>query len=155
MFKYLIIFISIIALNNCKINPVLNHHGVHYLDKKNKKIKIEINNKNDVKKILGPPSSIDKLNNEIWLYLEKKTTVSNLRSLGREKLLVNNVLLLEFNDRGILIKKNFYNKDDMNELSFNKNTTNQIFQNKQLLSNILETLRKKINDPLGQRTIKK
>ena len=72
----------------CSLDKVVKHHGVHYLENKQKKLTITNVNKNDVKKILGPPSTVGTFDNDIWVYIERKTTVSDIRSLGKKKLLL-------------------------------------------------------------------
>ena len=133
---------------------MVKHHGVHFLDKKQTKLKITETNKNDTRKILGPPSTESSFDNDIWIYIERKTTVSNIRSLGKKKLLVNNVLVLEFDQRGLLLKKNFYNKDQMNNIKFAQNETKVLNKKNSFIRNILVSLRQKINDPLGQKSAK-
>ena len=133
---------------------MVKHHGVHFLDKKQTKLKITETNKNDTRKILGPPSTESSFDNDIWIYIERKTTVSNIRSLGKKKLLVNNVLVLEFDQRGLLLKKDFYNKDQMNNIKIAQNETKVLNKKNSFIRNILTSLRQKINDPLGQKSAK-
>ena len=133
---------------------MVKHHGVHYLEKKQEKLKLFENNTNDVKKILGNPSTKNSFDNDIWIYIEKKTTVSKIRSLGKRKLLVNNVLVLEFDTRGILVKKDFYNTDDMNKIKIAKDETDVLNKKNTFIKTLLSNLRQKINDPLGKRNVK-
>ena len=153
--KTKLLLLLILLLNiNCSLNNVVKHHGVHFLDKKQTKLKITETNKNDTRKILGPPSTESSFDNDIWIYIERKTTVSNIRSLGKKKLLVNNVLVLEFDQRGLLLKKNFYNKDQMNNIKIAQNETKVMNKKNSFIRNILVSLRQKINDPLGQKSAK-
>ena len=153
--KKIILFVSIILFNtNCSINNVVKHHGVPYLEKKQKEIKILNTNKNDVQLALGPPSTKSTFDNDVWIYMERKTTVSKLRSLGQQKLLANNVLVLEFDNKGILIKKKFYDKNEMNKIKISKKETTVLNKKNSFINNVLISLRQKINDPLGQRTAK-
>lgn len=141
-------------LNNCSINKVVKHHGVHYLDKKQFKLKISQTNKNDAKSILGPPSTKNTFENDIWIYIERKTTVSQIRSLGRKKLLVNNVLVLEFDKRGLLVKKDFYDKKQMKKLKVSDSETAVLDKKGTFLRSVITSLKHKINDPLGKRSAK-
>ena len=134
------------------MDNVVKHHGVHFLDKKQKKLNITKTNKNDARKILGPPSTQDSFDNDIWVYIERKTTVSQLRTLGRKKLLTNNVLVLEFDNRGLLVNKDFYDKDQMNKLKISKNQTAVMNTKQSFINSVLTSLKRKINDPLGKRT---
>ena len=153
--KTKLLLLLILLLNiNCSLNNVVKHHGVHFLDKKQTKLKITETNKNDTRKILGPPSTESSFDNDIWIYIERKTTVSNIRSLGKKKLLINNVLILEFDQRGLLLKKDFYNKDQMNKIKIAQNETKVLNKKNSFIRNILVSLRQKINDPLGQKSAK-
>ena len=153
--KTKLLLLLILLLNiNCSLNNVVKHHGVHFLDKKQTKHKITETNKNDTREILGPPSTESSFDNDIWIYIERKTTVSNIRSLGKKKLLVNNVLVLEFDQRGLLLKKDFYNKDQMNNIKIAQNETKVLNKKNSFIRNILVSLRQKINDPLGQKSAK-
>ena len=131
---------------------MVKHHGVHYLEKKQKKLIILENNSNDVRQFLGPPSTKNYFDNDIWVYIERKTTVSDVTSLGKRKILTNNVLVLEFDRRGILVKKQFYDIDEMNKIKISENKTSVLNKKDTFIRNILVGLRQKINDPLGQRT---
>ena len=119
--------------------------------KKQKSLIITETNKNDAQILLGPPSTIGTFDNDIWIYIERKTTVSELRTLGRKKLLINNALVLEFDNRGLLVKKDFYDKDQMNKLKFSEKETTVLEKKKGFVSSVLTTLKQKINDPLGKR----
>ena len=74
--------------------------------------------------IIGPPSTKSTFDNDVYIYIERKTSSSKLRKLGKKVLLVNNVLILDINQKGLLIKKEFYNKNDMNQINFDDQKTN-------------------------------
>jgi outer membrane protein assembly factor BamE (lipoprotein component of BamABCDE complex) len=150
----ILLIILFIFLSNCTIKKVVRHHGIHFLEEKKNNIFIDLSNKNDVRKILGPPSTISSLDSELWIYVERKTTVSNIKNLGRRELLKNDILALKFNNKGILINKEFFNKEDLNNLKISENSTTLVKTNEGLVKTTLDILRKKINDPLGNRNIK-
>ena len=145
-----IIFLSLIV-TNCTFQPVVNHHGVPFLEKKQLSLEVNLSNKNDIKKILGKPSTKSKFDNDVWIYIERKQTQSNLKNLGKMKIFKNDVLVLEINEYGILKKKNFYNKDDMQNLKFIEGTTASGVKKQTFVYDFLSSMRQKINDPLGQR----
>tara|TARA_B100001029_G_C14889591_1_gene354633 strand:+ start:159 stop:620 length:462 start_codon:yes stop_codon:yes gene_type:complete len=147
--KFLILFIIFILISNCSLNKVVKHHGVHNLKKKNDKLEVLGTNRNDVLMKLGLPSTKSSFDNEVWIYMERKTSSSEVKSLGRKKLLLNDVLILEFNTKGMLVKKDFLTKDDMNKLKISTNETSVINQKNTFIDNFLSSLRQKINDPLG------
>ena len=70
---------------------------------------------------------------------------------GKEKIIVNNVLVLEINYKGLLVKKDFYDINKMNKLTFTKKTTEKTYSKKSFVYDFLSSMRQKINDPLGKR----
>ena len=86
------------------------------MQKKEKKIVVEKSNVNDILSIFGEPSTKSTFDNDVWIYIERKIT--NTHFFGKRKLIINNVMVLEIDDRGILAKKDFYDIDDMNDLKF-------------------------------------
>ena len=149
-----IILISFIA-SNCSFKPVVKHHGVPFLEKKQKKLIIAESNKNDIKKILGNPSTKSKFDNDVWIYIERKQTQSELKNLGRMKIYKNDVLVLEIDKFGILKSKKFYNKEDMENIKIVEETTQAGFTKTSFIYDFLSSMRQKINDPLGQRAKKR
>ena len=154
MYKKFYFIILLIFISNCSLNKVVKHHGVHFLDKKQQKLILNSTNKNDILDNLGPPSTESTFDNDVWIYIERKETKSTITTLGRRKLMVNNVLILEINDKGVLVNKEFLNKDDMNTIKFSKRTTNVISSKDNFVYEFLSSLRQKINDPLGKKKIK-
>ena len=112
-------------------------------------------NTNDIKKILGNPSTKSKFDNDVWIYIERKQTQSKLKNLGRMKIFKNDVLVLEIDDYGILKKKEFYNIDDMENIKIVEATTEAGFKKNSVIYDFMSSMRQKINDPLGQRAKKR
>ena len=154
MLKKPCLIILLLFISNCSFNKVVNHHGVHFLDKKQEKLILNSTNRNDILDKLGPPSTQSTFDNDIWIYLERKETKSTITTLGRKKLIVNNVLILEIDEMGILVNKEFLDKEDMNKIKFSKRKTNVISSKESFVYEFLTSLRQKINDPLGQKKIK-
>ena len=67
----------------------------------------------------------------------------------------NDILILEIDDYGLLKKKDFYNKDQMQNIKIAKDITNARFKNKSFIYDFMSSMRQKINDPLGQRAKKR
>ena len=132
---------------------MVQHHGVHNLEKKQEKLKINESNKNDIFKIIGPPSTKSTFENDVYIFIERKTSSSKLSKLGKKVLIVNNVLILDINQKGLLVKKEFYNKDDMNKIKFDDKETNVDYSKNSFIYNFFYTLRKKIDDPRGIKRI--
>ena len=112
---------------------------------------VNSSNINDARKLLGPPSTKSKFDTDLWIYIERKTSSSRLTKLGKKKLLVNNVLLVEFNTRGLLVKKTLLTKDNMEKLTFEESVTGMAFLKRSFAYDFLSTIRNKINDPLGKK----
>ena len=136
------------------MNKVVHHHGVHNLEKKQTKLKVNYTNKNDIVKLIGPPSTKSTFDNDIYIYIERKTSSSKLTKLGKRKLLTNNVLVLEINNNGLLLSKKFLNKDDMNKIEFDETVTGINYSKKSFIYNFLSSVRQMVDDPLGKKRIK-
>ena len=149
-----ILILLFVLLSSCSLNKVVLHHGVHNLEKKQTKLKVNYTNKNDIIRLIGPPSTESNFDNEVYIYIERKTSGSKLTKLGEKKLIKNDVLILEIDNTGILLSKKFYNKDDMKDLKIVKATTETGFKRDTFLYNFMSSMRQKINDPLNKRAEK-
>ena len=114
-----------------------------------KKIQVDSTNKNDIVKIFGEPSTKSTFDNDVWIYIERKITNTNL--FGKRELVINNVLVLEIDERGLLAKMDFYDKEDMNKIRFDQSSTEITFKKRNFIYDFLSSMRQKINDPLGVR----
>ena len=149
----ILFYISVFFLiSNCSFNLVDDHHGVFFLEKKEKKIKVNESNTNDILSVFGEPSTKSTFDNDIWIYIERRIT--NTHFFGRRKLVVNNVMVLEIDNKGILAKKDFYNVNDMKTLKFDTQRS-ETLEKRNFIYNFLSSLRQKANDPLGVRKRKR
>ena len=151
MNKILYIILISFIVSNCSFKPVVKHHGVPFLEKKQSQLIVNKSNKNDIKKILGNPSTTSKFDNDLWIYIEREITNDKLLKLGKEKLITNNVLFIEINSKGLLVNKDFYNINEMNETKLSKLSTEAKYTKKSFVYDFLSSMRQKINDPLGKR----
>ena len=140
-----------VVTTNCGFKKRIDHHGVHLLKKKSDMIKISETNKNDIIKLLGPPLVKSTFNNDLYFYIERKTTTDKLIKLGKKKFLENNVLVLEIDDRGILFKKQFFDLNKMKKLTVVSKETTVDYQKQSFIYDFLSSMRQKVNDPLGKR----
>ena len=147
----ILILIFFFILSNCTLNTVNNHHGVHFLKKKNESLIIKKTNKNDIIKLLSHPSTESKFDNELLIYIDREITRGRLINFGKNILIKNDVLILEIDSRGILLSKKFNNINDMKEIQFSKDETSQISKKNDFIYSFMSSLRQKINDPLGKR----
>jgi len=154
MIRVVYLLFVLLTITNCSLNPVINHHGVHNLDLKQSKIIIGVTNKNDLIKIIGPPMIKSYIDENVLIYIEKKTSSSKLSKFGKKKLLVNDVLVLNFDNKGILINKLLLSKEEMNNISFEEKITGMNISKKSFIIQALQTIRTSIDDPLGKKRIK-
>ena len=140
-----LIFILLLFTISCSTNKVSKNHGYKSLETKYEKIKINVNNKNDITDIIGPPSSKSDFNENKWLYFERRKTNQSIVKLGVKKIEKNNILIVEFNSRGILIDKKLLDLNKMNDLKFAKSTTEKDFTQNNFIFNIFTSFREKIN----------
>ena len=151
MHKFIIIIV-ILLLSNCQRSPIIKTHGVPFLDKKHESLIIDQTNKNDVKKILGYPSTVATFDNSVWIYIERTRTKGKLLKFGQNITHKNNVLALQFNEYGVLTKKDFYDKSKINKINFVKGTTDTVTREKNFVYSFLSSLRQKINKPVSKKS---
>ena len=155
MKKFLLFIPIFLIITNCNLKQNIEHHGVHLLEKKNEKLRINENNKNDVFKLLGPPSVQSSFDNDLMFYIERKISTEGLYKLGKRKILKNNVLIVQIDNRGILVKKEFINLNQMNDIEISKKITEIDYKKSTFIYDFLSSMRQKVNDPLGKKTRKK
>ena len=144
-FIVLLSFIFFFTLN-CSLNKVSNSHGSRFIETKYDKIVLNKTNKNDVRNLIGPPSSISSFNGN-WFYIERKKTNGSLFKLGKKKLLSNNIIILEFNAMGLVSNKDLLNIKDMEDIKRAEKITKKKYDQDSVLGDIFITLREKINAP--------
>ena len=144
MKKTIYLFLILFFIIGCQRNEVIKTHGISYLEQREKLIFVNKSNKNDVIKIFGQPSTKGMTDDNLWIYIERTITRGKLLKLGRSELKKNNVLILEFNKYGLLEKKEFYNKDQMNKLSFAKDITENEIRKENFIYSFLSSVRQKM-----------
>ena len=151
MRKLFVFIIISLFISSCTLKKVERHHGVHFLNKKQEKLTVNQSNKNDILELLGSPSTKSTFDNDLWIYIERKTDNSSLVKFGNERIIVNNVLLLEISSMGLLETKEFLDLNNMQELKFSEQTTESQYKKNTFVYDFLSSMRQKINDPLGKR----
>ena len=139
-----IILIFLIIISACQRNEVLKTHGISYLDKREKLLTVNQSNKNDTIQIMGQPATKGLNDENLWIYIERTKTRGNLLKMGKSYLKKNNVLVLEFDKYGVLIKKDLFNKEDMNKLTFAKATTENEVKKENFIVGFLSSIRQKM-----------
>jgi len=140
----ILLLLFTIFLTSCQRNEVLKTHGIAYLDKREKLIHVNKSNKNDTIKVLGQPSTKGMSNDNLWIYIERTKTRGKLLKLGRNYLKKNNVLILEFDNYGILTKKEFFDKESMKDVNFAKAITENDLRKENFIYSFLSSIRQKM-----------
>ena len=142
--KIYLLIIILIFIIGCKQNQVIKTHGIAYLEKREKLIIVNKSNKNDVINIFGQPSTKGMVDDNLWIYIETTQTKGKLIKFGQNVLKKNNVLVLEFDKYGILKEKDFYNKEQMNKVSFAKDITENELRKENFIYSFLSSVRQKM-----------
>ena len=153
MYKYFILILLFIT--SCSTNKVVTNHGSYLIIEKSKELAINVSNKNDILNALGPPSSKSTFNENIWIYIERKKESTSIFTLGRKKLIKNNVLVVKLDNFGILKEKNIYDLNNYTDLKFSQTLTSQGYEKNSYVYNVLTSLRNKINAPITKKRTKK
>ena len=147
MKKYIyLLFIVLFFITACQQKEVTRTHGIAYLEKREKLIVVNKSNKNDTVNVLGQPSTKGMTDDNLWIYIERTTTRKSIFKLGRNYLKKNNVLVLEFDNYGILARKEFYNKKMMHEIKFAKNVTENEINKENFIYSFLSSIRQKMRN---------
>ena len=151
MKTFVCLIITFLFITNCSLNKVVKKHGVRNLEIKQEKLNINQSNVNDITQLLGPPSTKSTFDNDIWIFIEREITHEKIFKLGKEKLITNNVLVLEIDNKGMLIEKEFYDINKMNEIKLSSLETENLYSKRSFVFDFLSSMRQKINDPLKKR----
>ncbi len=129
-----------------------NYHGIKLLETKINKIELNKTNKNDLIKLIGEPSTISDFDKNEWFYFERLKTNQSLFKLGAQKIKKNNILIVKFNQYGVVENKKILDINNMNDLKELKDITYKDFENKNMLYSVFSSLREKINSPARKRS---
>ena len=149
--KIFFLLFFFILISSCSINKVVNNHGTISIDNLQKSLIVNKTNKNDIIKILGPPSTVSTFNENTWIYIERKKTNSSIFKLGKKNLEKNNVLIVSLDKYGVLNRKEFYDLNNMNDLKFSNEMTENNYDKNSFVYSLLTSLREKINSPIKKK----
>ena len=143
-YKILFSIFVLFILLSCKLQDPSKNHGILFLENRYKSLVVNKSNKNDVINKVGKPHTTMFNDEDKWVYIERTISRGKLHKLGRNVLTTNNVLLLEFNKYGVLKDKVFLNKDNINNLKFNPNETENNLSQKSFVQKFLQSLKQKM-----------
>ena len=131
-------------LLGCQLQEPAQNHGILFLENRSNKLMVNKSNKNDVLKIFGQPHTKTFNEDDTWIYIERTLSKGKNHKLGRHKLKTNNTLILNFDKYGVLISKDLYDKDKINEIQFSKKETENNLSKKSFVETFLNSVKKKM-----------
>ena len=141
--KFFILFIFIFLLN-CQLQEPVKNHGILFLENRSNQLKVNSNNKNDVLKLIGNPHTKSVSNEDSWIYIERVLTKGAYHKLGQNIVKTNNILILTFDKYGILRKKDFLDKNNINKLKFSEKITENNLSKKSFVQSLLQSVKTKM-----------
>jgi len=139
--KKTLLIILIFLTFSCKLTPVNKISGIQNIEEKIKKIDVGKSNKNDIIKILGYSIVSEPNNENIWYYMEMQETRN---FFGKKKITKELVLVLEFDNRSILYKKEIYDSNNKNQIFFDEDKTVSRTIDKNFVKDFLSSTRKRL-----------
>ena len=113
------------------------------LDKKQEVLSIGTTNKNDTINYLGETILKEYPAENNWAYIETEE-LKNI--FGQNKVIKNNVLLLQFDSKGILSKKNMLTINDLKKLNLDQTTTTSQSINSSFSKKLFSSMRKRFDN---------
>ena len=98
----------------------------------------------DVINILGNPHTKSINDDNIWFYFDRKMISNSIINLKKNKLLENNVLVIGFDNRGIVDNKKFFTKKDMKRMTYVDKTTANPVSNQSFVTKFLQSVKQKM-----------
>ena len=135
------LIILIFLTFSCKLTPINKISGIQNLEEKIKKIEIGKSNKNDIIKTLGYSVAYEPNNENIWYYMEMQETRN---FFGKKKITKEFVLVLEFDNKSILYKKEIYDSNNRNQIFFDEDKTISRTIDKNFVKDFLSSTRKRL-----------
>ena len=131
-------------LQNCSIKKQTKSHGLSSLENRFTQLEVGKTNSNDVLKIFGNAHSTSLADRNVWLYFERSTVKGQIHRLGKNLLNENNVIKLHFSGVGILTKKEFLNKEQMQKVKYSKAETENVKKKKSIVNGMMNSIKEKM-----------
>ena len=128
----------------CQLQDPLKNHGILFLENRSNKLVLNSSNKNDALKVFGQPHTKSLGDENQWIYIERTLSRGRFHKLGQNVLQTNNVLILYFDKYGVLIKKDFFNKEDIKKITFSKDKTENKLSKKSFVETFLSSVKEKM-----------
>ena len=140
-----LIYVSLIfILSNCQFKEPIKGHGINFLQNRSEKIIVNESNKNDVIKVLGNPHTTSIDDEDLWFYFDRKIASGKILKFRDSVLLENNVLVLNFDKYGIVLKKEYFSKEDMKKIKYSEMKTENPVSKQSFVTTFLQSVRQKM-----------
>ena len=133
LYKCLIYILIIFLVNNCAGR--ISNHGVLNIEKHITTIVNDKLEKAEIEALLGPPSTISAFEFNKWYYINN--TMKHI-AFYKPEIIKLTVYEIIFNKENQAIKINTYDKENLNEISFNLDVTKARGNEKSVLQYILK-----------------
>ena len=100
--------------------PKLATRGNLPSDIKLSQVTVGVHKRDDVRTILGAPSTLGTFEDNVWYYIGQNTTQF---AFFREKIVERKVIVIVFSDQGVVEELEVFDQDDLREISLNERTT--------------------------------
>ena len=128
----------------CQLQDPVKNHGILFLENRSNKLVLNSSNKNDALIVFGQPHTKSLGDENQWIYIERTLSRGRFHKLGQNVLQTNNVLILYFDKYGVLIKKDFFNKEDIKKITFSKDKTENKLSKKSFVETFLSSVKEKM-----------
>jgi len=135
-----------ISVWSCTFKPIITSSGNLNLEKKIDLILAGTTNKNDVVKLLGETLLKEEPNSNKWAYIE---TIEK-KTFGKKKITRNTLLILEFDNRGVLKTKKILSKNEFNKIVFDNSETKSFGLDNSLSKRIFSSVRKRAQNAISK-----
>jgi outer membrane protein assembly factor BamE (lipoprotein component of BamABCDE complex) len=141
--NYTTIILASFLLFSCSLKENSKVHGLLNLEKRQELLKIGYTNQNDVIAEFGETLIKEYPKENLWAYIE---VVEKRNIYGKKEILKNNVLILEFNSKGILINKEFLDNKNFQKIKFDNNQTKGLAIDERFSKKFLGSVRKRFEN---------
>ena len=141
---FLCFSLLILSTTSCQLQEPAKNHGIIFLENRSNKLIVNKSNQNDVISIIGMPHSKSITDISEWIYIERILTKGKYHKLGKHILTTNNVLVLQFDNYGILETKELLTKSDLQKVAFTKNSTKNELTRKSFVEKFLSSIKQKM-----------
>ena len=114
------VFVFVFAASIASCTPKLATRGNLPSDNKLSQVSVGVHKKDDVRAILGAPSTIGTFEDSVWYYIGQNT--SQL-AFFREKIAKQKVIVVVFGDLGVVEQLEVFDQDALREISLIERTT--------------------------------